>query len=134
MVVRSLLIAALEKVAFDTGKPLPVMTSKKREQLQHAKWLIKQAEEGEAVVLKALAFKAGLNEYALKQGVSSLFEVSPYGYHTRLKMEQAARFLLDTKLPVLVITNQLSYKQSSSFGHEFKKWSAKSPGSGGGAN
>lgn len=124
--VRSLLIAALEKVALDLDRPLPIITSKHRERLLHVKWLIEQADEG--VQLKDLALKAGLNEYALKKGFPLLFGISPYGYHTQLKMERARRLLLDTQLPVLEIAYELGYTQSSSFGHEFRKWWGVSPG------
>ena len=125
--VRQLLIAALEKVSFDTGRPLPVITGRQVEGLRYAKVLI-EALEGGPLVLKTLALRTGLNEYGLKRGFQLLFGTSPYAYHVEQKMKQAKRLLQDTKMDIAAIAYQLGYAQSSSFGHEFRKLYGVSPG------
>lgn len=125
--VRQLLIAALEKVSLDTGRPLPVITGRQLEGLCYAKTLIEKLEGG-PLVLKALALQTGLNEYGLKRGFQLLFGTSPYAYHVEQKMKQAKRLLLDTEMDIAAIAYQLGYAQSSSFGHEFRKLFGVSPG------
>lgn len=127
MQVRQLLIAALEKVSIDTGRPLPVITKRHVEGLQYARTLI-EGWDDQLLSLKELATQCGLNEYALKSGFQKLFGISPYAYHVEQKMSQAKCLLLDTNMAISTIAYQLGYSQSSSFGHEFRKAVGMSPG------
>lgn len=126
MQVRQLLIAALEKVAIDTDRPLPMITKRQEEGLRYAKALIEGWGDS-PLSLKELAVQCGLNEYMLKSGFQRLFQLSPYAYHVELKMKQAKMLLLDTRMAISTIAYQLGYSQSSSFGHEFKKAVGMSP-------
>lgn len=126
MQVRQLLVAALEKVAIDTGRPLPKITKRQEEGLRYAKTLIEGWGDS-PLSLKELAVQCGLNEYMLKSGFQRLFQLSPYAYHVELKMKQAEMLLLDTRMAISTIAYQLGYSQSSSFGREFKKTAGVSP-------
>lgn len=125
--VREILVAALEKVAIDYGKTLPVFNKRQLSGLHYAKALIESSEETPPSLLE-LCGLTGLNEFSLKQGFRLLFGSSPYQYHVALKMAKAEKLLLDTKKSIASIAYDLGYTQASSFGHEFRKMTGRTPG------
>lgn len=124
--VREILLAALEKVAVDMAKPLPVIRKNQQDALLHVKSVIELA--GDTLLpLPELAKLAGLNEFTLKKGFRLLFGISPYQYYVEQKMKRAQQLLLETNDPVAMIAYELGYSQPSSFGHEFKKAMGMTP-------
>ncbi len=126
MKVREILIAALEKVAADLKKPLPVLTKKQKELLQHAKGLIEDCMD-KPLSLQELSQQTGMNECVLKRGFRELFGTSPYQYFVSLKMKRAQQLLLETTEPIVSIAYFLGYSQSSSFSQEFRKATGLTP-------
>lgn len=74
----------------------------------------------EDLSLRLLCRKTGLNEFKLKKGFRTLFQVSVMEYHLRLKMERAKKLLLETDESVSTIAFTIGYEFAHNFSQAFK--------------
>ncbi len=68
-----------------------------------------------------LARKIGINQTKLKSGFKELFGNTVFGYVRDLQMEKARQLLLDEKLYVNEVADQLGYKHPQHFAAAFKR-------------
>lgn len=68
-----------------------------------------------------LARKIGINQTKLKNGFKELFGNTIFGYIRDLQMEEALQLLLDKKLYVSEVADQIGYKHAQHFTAAFKR-------------
>lgn len=74
-----------------------------------------------------LARLVGINQTKLKAGFKSVFNNTVFGYLQEIRMHQAKKYLLDTKLSIQEIGMLLGYQSTSNFSAAFKKTQGYSP-------
>jgi AraC-like DNA-binding protein len=95
--------------------------------LHLAKKIIEENVE-EAISVRMLCQKTGLNEFKLKKGFRSLFQITVMEYHLQLKMEHAKKLLLESDQPISHIAFTIGYEFAHNFSREFKGRFGCSPG------
>jgi AraC-like DNA-binding protein len=68
-----------------------------------------------------------LNEFKIKKGFKQLFGETVMGYVRKLRMEHAARLLLDTTLSIEEISMELQYQHAHHFSTAFKEYTGYLP-------
>lgn len=71
--------------------------------------------------ISELSRAVGINDYKLKKGFKELFGMTVFGYIHHLRMEQARRLLIDTKMSAQEIAWQVGYGTPQHFSNAFKK-------------
>ncbi|MGO3161897.1 helix-turn-helix transcriptional regulator [Sphingobacterium sp. JB170] len=81
----------------------------------------------EPFTIPQLARQAGINQTKLKAGFKMVFGNTVFGYLQDIRMHQAKRYLLDTKLSIQEIGIRLGYQNTANFSNAFKKILGYSP-------
>lgn len=118
---KEVLLSALERITEEEDpEKVFVLTDEHIDKLRKCKTII---EENilEMISLKFLCRKCELNEYVLKRGFKILFGYSPVRYHIKLRMDHAAKLLLENKLTIAEIAYTINYTSPGNFTIEFKK-------------
>src|SRR5690606_5778529 len=71
--------------------------------------------------LKQLGRLSGLNEFKLKKGYRSLFNITVFGHIHHLRMQQARQWLTQGDMTVTEVSARIGYSSSSNFSAAFKK-------------
>lgn len=82
----------------------------------------------EALSLKELTCRFGLNEYKLKKGYKYFFHSTIFGDIHQLRMQEAKRLLAERVMNVTEVAYYIGYDNLSSFCYAFKKMFGYSPG------
>ena len=82
----------------------------------------------EALSLKGLTYRFGLNEYKLKKGYKYFFHTTVFGDIHRLRMQEAKQLLSDRAMNVTDVAFHIGYNNLSSFSYAFKKMFGYNPG------
>ncbi|MEI9909758.1 MAG: AraC family transcriptional regulator [Bacteroidota bacterium] len=83
--------------------------------------------KGKPLSLAEVTQKAILNEKDLKSGFKAIFGESVYAYQMEKRLEKGRRLLMDTSLPIEIISKELGYEDPPSFANEFKKYFGMPP-------
>lgn len=75
----------------------------------------------EALSLKAITSRFGLNEYKLKKGYKYFFHTTVFGDIHRLRMQEAKQLLHNRVMNVTEVAYYIGYNNVSSFCYAFKK-------------
>jgi AraC family transcriptional activator of pyochelin receptor len=75
----------------------------------------------EAVTLRELTYRFGLNEFKLKKGYKHFFGTTVFGHIHHLRMQKAKSLLLEKQMNVSEVADYIGYDNLSSFSAEFKK-------------
>lgn len=86
-----------------------------------------QKHYSEKVQLSDLATQAHVSKSACLRCFHSLLDTTPYDYLLNYRLNEAARLLQNSSLPVLEIAQRVGFKQASHFGHLFKQKIGYSP-------
>ncbi len=97
-----------------------------QERIRFAASIIRNSME-KPLTIPELSRLAGINRTKLKTGFKMLFGTTVFGYLQDLRMHQAKRYLLDTRLTVQEIGILLGYQNTSNFSIAFKKTVGYSP-------
>lgn len=89
------------------------------EKLQQAREIL-QTEFNPFPTIVQLARKLGTNETKLKRGFRLFFGTTIFELGRRYRLEQALSLLVDKKLSISAVANQVGYKYPSSFAAAFK--------------
>ena len=72
-------------------------------------------------LISELTQQVGLGERTLRRGFRELFNTTVVGYLTFLRMEQAERYLRESKLSICEVANLVGYSNLSHFSAAFKR-------------
>lgn len=103
------------------------LSKQDQEAIHKAAALIRDNIEQPFTILE-LSRMVGINQTKLKSGFKTMFNNTVFGYLQDIRMHQAKRYLLDTKLPIQEIALLLGYQNTSNFSIAFKKTHGYSPG------
>lgn len=81
----------------------------------------------EALSLRELTVKFGLNEFKLKKGYKEFFKTTVFGHVHQLRMQKAKSLLREREMNVSEVAFYIGYDNVSSFSSEFKKRFGCSP-------
>lgn len=71
---------------------------------------------------KELSREVGLNEFKLRRGFKEYFGITVYDYITRIRMEKAKYLLVDKKLSISEVSNDVGFSHQNNFSIAFKKY------------
>ncbi len=71
--------------------------------------------------LASIATQVGLNEFKLKKQFKIVFNTTVFHYLTELRMEYAKQLILEKKISVALVSEELGYKNPQHFTVAFKK-------------
>jgi len=74
-----------------------------------------------------IAQQVGTNEFTLKKGFKEVFGTTVFGFWNDVKMQEAKRLLLENKMNVSEVSEQIGYKNPQHFSTAFKKYFGTSP-------
>lgn len=80
-----------------------------------------------ALHLKDMASKAHLSEFHFSRVFKKIYNITPYQYFIKKKVEHAAHLIIKTQLPFTAIAYSLGFKDIHSFSKTFKKIYHTSP-------
>ncbi len=120
------LIALLYESAENRRDAYP-LTPADQERIHVAAELIRQNVE-QPLTIHQLAREVGINQTKLKMGFKAVFGNTVFGYLQDIRMHQAKRCLLDTRLSVQEIGMLVGYQSTSNFSAAFKKTFGYPPG------
>lgn len=75
-----------------------------------------------------LARRVGINTLKLKVGFKQMFNISPYQYLTKIRIDKGKHLLETTGLPVKRISSELGFPHPTNFIRRFKMLTNLSPG------
>jgi len=114
----------------DSGKNdshgLVLHLTPKEQQLLLARQML-QDESPPEPDIQELAKRIGMSEYHFIREFHQKFGVSPQKYRQNLRMERAAKLLVQTDLPVYEVAEQIHYSSSGPFSKAFRKHTGMSP-------
>jgi len=117
---------AFEIAAKAVKKPL-VKSTYDQERIHYAKaYLLENASNPPS--LTELAKIAGINEFKLKQGFKEIFDNTVFGYLSDYKLTRAKELLMDTRIDIKNISDELGYSSVQHFNKAFSKKFGISPG------
>lgn len=96
------------------------------ERIQLAALLIRENIESPFTIIE-LARQVGINQSKLKSGFKTVFGTTVFGYLQQIRMAEARKHLLDTRLSVQEISNLVGYQNMSNFSAAFKNIYGYSP-------
>jgi AraC-like DNA-binding protein len=119
--ILELLMLQMEQIQNDQNNDVHTFTPADQEKVEHARDVLDE-QFVNPPVLPVLSRLVGLNEFKLKRGFKAYFGTTIYGYVTRLKMEHARHLLLDKKLTLREVTQEVGFKHQSHLSEAFKKY------------
>ncbi|MEM8719011.1 MAG: AraC family transcriptional regulator [Cyanobacteria bacterium P01_G01_bin.39] len=96
------------------------------ERIHHAKEILTQQSDRPPLLLD-LARQVGLNDCTLKRGFREVFGTTAFGYLHDYRLEQARQLLLENRLNVSEIANQIGFGSCSYLSKVFRKKYGVSP-------
>jgi AraC-like DNA-binding protein len=125
--VIELLILQLEQISNDNCDTFCSLKKSDIDKMYQAKEIIMNNLSTPSSLIN-IAQQIGTNEFTLKKGFKEVFGKTVFGFWNELKMQEAKRLLLDNKMNVSEVSEQIGYKNPQHFSTAFKKYFGTRPG------
>ncbi len=102
------------------------LTTRDMDCIRFAAHLI-QAHISHPLTIEEIAKKVGINQTKLKLGFKQVFGTTVFGYLQELRMNQAQKYVMDTRDTIEEISLKCGYLNTSNFSNAFKKHFGHAP-------
>ncbi len=120
--ILELLMYQLEQLG--SGHDRPELDSVKGEdvlRLEQARDILKEAFR-RPPTQRELSRMVALNEFKLRRGFKEYFGTTVYDYITRLRMEHARKLLVEERMTIAEVSNEVGFSHQNNFSIAFKKY------------